>query len=59
MQQENNYIFNSAVYEILLHENQRVSADKEAHANVESDFDENKIYQIENISLVEIEEKLE
>ena len=50
-QKENNAIFNGAVYEILLHENQKVSATKEAPGNVEYDFDDNKLYQIENMSL--------
>ena len=38
-QQENNYIVNNAVDEILLQENQKVSAEKESHENIESDFD--------------------
>ena len=37
--------------EILLQENQKVSADKGANKNIESDFDENKLYQIDNMSL--------
>ena len=43
-QQENNDIVASEVDEILLHENEKVSADKEAHENIESDFDEIKFY---------------
>ena len=45
--------------EILLHENEKMSAVKEAPEDVEHDFYENKIYQIENISLENTEEKLE
>ena len=36
--QENNAIVNSSVDEILLKENQKVSADKGAHENIESNF---------------------
>ena len=36
---------------MLLHENQKVSAAEEAHENTESNFDENKLYLINNISL--------
>ena len=39
IQQENNYIVNNAMDEILLKENQKVSAEKESHENIESDFD--------------------
>ena len=45
--------------EILLHENKKVSAVKEAHENGGSDFDENKLYQIDNMSLGGTKEKLE
>ena len=57
-QKENNAIFNSAVYEILMHENQKVSAEKEAHKNIQSEFDENNIYQIDNMSLEYTKENL-
>ena len=36
-----------------MHENQKVSAAKEAPQNIEPDFDENKLFQIDNISLEE------
>ena len=49
--QDNNAIVNSEVDEILLHENQKVSAEKEAHENIESDFYENKTNWIDNMSL--------
>ena len=39
--QENNYIVNSTVDEILLHYSKKVSAVKEAPENVVSGFDEN------------------
>ena len=42
--QENNAIVNRAVDEIMPHENEKVSAAKEAHGNIQSDFDENEIY---------------
>ena len=58
-QQENNDIVASEVDEILLHENEKVSANKEAHENIESDFDEIKLYQIDNMSLDDTQEKLE
>ena len=43
----------------MLHENEKVSAMKEAHENVESDFDDNKLYQIDNMSFEDTKEKLE
>ena len=58
-QQDNNVIVNNAVDEILLHENQEVSYAKEAHENVEYDFDENELYQVDHMSLENIKEKLE
>ena len=51
MHQEDNYIVNSAMDEILLHENQMVSSEKEAPENIECDFYDNEIYQVENMSL--------
>ena len=50
-QQGNNAIVNNAVDEILLHETQKVSAMKEAPELFESDYDENELYQVENMSL--------
>ena len=57
--QENNAIVNSAVDKILLQENEKVSSVREAHENIESDFDEIKIYQIDNISIEDTKEKIE
>ena len=57
-QKENNNIVNSAVDEILLHENQKVSAKRDAHENVESDFDASKLYQIYNMSLEDTKKNL-
>ena len=37
-QQDSNVIVNSVVDEILLRENQKVSSEKEAHKNVDSEF---------------------
>ena len=45
--------------EILLHETQIVSAAKEAPDFLESDYDENKLYQVENMILEETQETLE
>ena len=45
--------------EILTHENEKVSAVKESPENFESDFDENELYHIENMSLEYTKEKLE
>ena len=50
-QQENNCIANNAVDKIILHENQKISLEKEAHENIESDFDESELYQTENMSI--------
>ena len=54
IQKENIAIVNSAGDEILLHENRKVSAAKEAPENIESYFDDNGLYQIENMSLGDI-----
>ena len=51
-------IVNIAVDEILLQENQKVSATKEAHENIESGLDEKNLYQINNMSLEDTKEKL-
>ena len=37
--------------EILLHETQELSASKETAEFLESDYDENELYQVENISI--------
>ena len=58
-QQENNIIVNSAVDEILLHENQKLSAEKGEHENIESDFEESKLYQIDNMSLEDTKGNIE
>ena len=57
-QQENDYIVKIAVDEILVNENEKGIATKEAHENVESYFDDNKLYQIDNMSLEDIKKKL-
>ena len=41
------------MYEIILQENKKVSADKEAHGNIESDFDDIELNQIDSMSLDE------
>ena len=46
-QQENNAIVNIAVDESLLHETKKVSDMREATGIVESEYDENGLYQVE------------
>ena len=58
-QQQNNYIINSAVDGILLHKTEKLSAVKRSPENGDSDFDENKIYHIDNMSIEYTKEKLE
>ena len=57
-QKYNNTIVNSAVDEIILQENNKVSAGTEAQEIIESEFDENDLYRIDNMSLEEKKEKL-
>ena len=57
-QQYNNDTVNSAVYEIILQENIKVSAVTEAQEIIESEFDENDLYRIDNMSLKEKKGKL-
>ena len=52
-QQYNNAIVNSAVDEIILQEDNKVSAGTEAQEIIESEFDENNLYRIDNMSLKE------
>ena len=47
---ENNAIVNNAVDKILLTENQKLSAAREAPEFLDSDYDENNFYQVENES---------
>ena len=58
-QQENKFILNRTVDEILRKENQKVSDVREASEVVESHFDESKHYQVENKSLEDTIEELE
>ena len=53
IQQENNYAVNNEVYEIILQDNNKVSAEAEAHENIYSEIDENNPYQIDSMSLDE------
>ena len=57
-QQYNNDIVNSAVDQILLKEDNKVSAGTEAQEIIESEFDENDLYRIDNVSLKEKKEIL-
>ena len=51
-------LFNSAVDEIFLKENQKVSAEKESQENIESGFYQNELCQINNTSLKYTKESL-
>ena len=51
IQQDNNAIVKNSGNEIILQENQKVSANKGAHENIESNIDEKKLYQIDDMSL--------
>ena len=50
-QQYNNAIVNSAVDDIILQENNKVSDGTEAQEMIESEFYENNLYRIDNTSL--------
>ena len=50
-QLENNFIVNNVVDEIILRGTRKLSAKKEAHELLESYYDANKLYQVENMSL--------
>ena len=58
-QKENNSSVNNAVDKILLNETQKVSAVREAPGFLDSDFDENNIYQVEEKFLEDTKEILE
>ena len=58
-QQENNAIINNVVDEILLNQTKKVSSAREAQEFLDSDYDDDYLYQIENMSLKETKEKLE
>ena len=45
--------------EIILQEDNKVSAEEEAHENIEHDFYENYMYHIDNMSLDYKKEKIE
>ena len=53
IQQDNNDIVNHAEDKILLQENNKVSAEEEAHENIESELDEDDLYHIDKMSLDE------
>ena len=52
-QKEKKYIVNHAVDEIILQKNNKVIAEAGSHENIESEIDENDLYQIGNMSLNE------
>ena len=56
---ENNAIINNVVENILLNETQKVSAAREAPEFLDSDCDENDLYQVEKIILEETKGKIE
>ena len=49
--QENNYIVKHTADEIIMKEDNKVSAEEETHENIEYYFYENDLYQIDNMSL--------
>ena len=51
--QENNAIFKHAVDDITLHENKILSLEYEAHENIDSEVNENYLYEIYDMSLDE------
>ena len=57
--QENNSIVNNSVDEILLPENQKVSAVRESLEFLDSDYDEHDVYQVDKMSLEDTKEKLD
>ena len=57
-QQDNNDIVNSVSDEILLNENQKVSAEKGSHESIVYNFDESELYHINKMSLDDTKEKL-
>ena len=48
---ENNTIVHQAVDEIILHENNKLSAEYESHENIHSEMDEDDLYEIYSMSL--------
>ena len=58
-QLENNAIISNMVDEILLNETQKVSAARKAWECLDSDCDDNNIYQVDKMSLKETKNKLE
>ena len=57
-QKYSNTIVNSTVYEIILQEDNKVSPEIEAQDIIESDFDDNYLYRIDNMSQKEKKENL-
>ena len=53
--QENNYIVNHAVGDIILQENKKLSVNDEAQENVDSEVNENNLYDIDKMILDEKE----
>ena len=57
--QKINAIFNNAVDEILINETQKLSAEREAQEFLDSDYDDNNLYQVYKMSLEETKQKLD
>ena len=51
--QEKNAMDQHAVYQIILKKKNKLSAEDEAHNNVDSEIDEDGLYEIDNMSLHE------
>ena len=58
-QKENNAIVNNVVDEIILQENNKVSAEAEAHEKNEYYIDDNDLYHVDNMSLDDNRENTE
>ena len=51
--QQNNYIVQHSVDEIILQDNEKLNAEYESHGNIDSEIGDNNIYEIDNMSLDE------
>ena len=58
-QLENNTIINNVIVDILLNETQKVGAAREATDVLDSDYDDNYLYQVDKMSLEETKNNIE
>ena len=54
--QENNAMVQHAVDEIILRDNNKLSAEYEAHENINDEINEDNLYEIDNMSIEENKE---